>query len=361
VRQGIKARRTRNEGRVRALEQMRFERSQRREVVGKAQFNLNEAEKSGRLVIEADHISHSFEQRKIINDFSVRIMRGDRIGLIGPNGIGKSTLLNILLGNCEPQQGAVKLGTKLQVAYFDQLRATLNTEKSVAENVVEGSDTIELDGRKQHVIGYLQDFLFSPQRARTPVKALSGGERNRLLLAKLFSKASNLLVMDEPTNDLDIETLELLESLLSDYQGTLLLVSHDRQFLDNVVTSTLVFEGNGKIQEYVGGYHDWLKQHASRREPVALRDAVRGTAPQGERETIKPKKLSFNEQRELNELPKKIEKLEAEQTSLQELIADPAFYAKPANEVADVMKRLSQLQLEIAKTYERWQELDGKV
>jgi len=260
IRQGIKARRTRNEGRVRALEAMRATRAQRREVQGKANFDLNAAEKSGQLVVSVKNISQRYHDRDIIKNFSIDIMRGDRIGLIGPNGIGKSTLLNILLGNLIPDQGTVKLGTKLQVAYFDQLRQALDLEKTVVENVVQGTDFLEVNGKRLHVISYLADFLFSPQRARTPVKALSGGECNRLLLAKLFSMPANLLVMDEPTNDLDIETLELLEELLGDFPGTLLLVSHDRAFLDDVVTSTLVFQGQGKIKEYVGGYQDYLRQ-----------------------------------------------------------------------------------------------------
>lgn len=352
VRQGIKARRTRNEGRVRALEAMRLERSKRREVQGSATFGLNQADKSGKLVIEAQNISQVYNDRTIIKNFSIRIMRGDRIGLIGPNGVGKSTLLNILLGNIAPQQGTVTLGTKLEVAYFDQLRAALDLEKTVAENVVQGSDTIEVNGQKRHIIGYLQEFLFSPQRARTPVKALSGGECNRLLLARLFSKPSNLLVMDEPTNDLDIETLELLESLLSDYQGTILLVSHDREFINNVVTSTLVFEGSGKIQEYVGGYR------AARPEEAAKQPSRR---TQDEREisiTKQQTKLSYKEQRELNELPKKIEKLEAEQAKLQELIADPAFYQRPPAEVAEVMSKLTAIQAELEQAYQRWEILE---
>ena len=260
IRQGIKARRTRNEGRVRALEALRITRAKRRDVQGKATFNVNEAEKSGQLVVEAQHITHGFNEKVVIKNFSMRIMRGDRIGLIGPNGIGKSTLLNILLGELKPQQGSIKLGTKLQIAYFDQLRQSLELEKSVLDNVAQGSEFIEINGKRRHIISYLGDFLFTPQRALTPVKALSGGECNRLVLARLFTQPANLLVLDEPTNDLDIETLELLEDLLCSYQGTLLLVSHDRTFLDNVVTSTLVFEGNGKIAEYIGGYQDWLRQ-----------------------------------------------------------------------------------------------------
>ena len=355
IRQGIKARRTRNEGRVRALEDMRRERARRREVQGKADFNIGEAEKSGKLVVEAKDVTHQFNNAPIIKNFSVRIMRGDRIGLIGPNGVGKSTLLNILLGNLTPKHGTVTQGTKLQIAYFDQLRSRLNLEKTVMENVVEGSDTIEVNGRKQHIISYLGDFLFTPQRAMTPVKALSGGECNRLLLARLFSQPANLLVMDEPTNDLDIETLELLEELLANYPGTLLLVSHDRTFLDNVVTSTLVFEGNGKIQEFVGGYHDWLKQRA-KSEPVQKSERpVQKTEAEPAK---KAKKLSYKEQRELEELPKKIEEMEAEQARLQQLISSPDFYKGDAKDIATTLDKLKNIEAQLEQGYTRWNELD---
>lgn len=350
IRQGIKARRTRNEGRVRALEAMRLQRAKRREIQGKASFSANEGEKSGKLVIEAEHISHSFDGKPVINDFSITIMRGDKIGLIGPNGIGKSTLLNILLGKLTPQQGTVTLGTKLQIAYSDQLRQRLDYDKSVMDNVAEGRQTIEINGEKKHIISYLQDFLFAPQRAMTPVKALSGGECNRLLLARLFSQPFNLLVMDEPTNDLDIETLELLEELLTQYQGTLLLVSHDRTFLDNVVTSTLIFEGNGKIEEYVGGYQDWQRQQKPivKQAPIKIR----------EEQTKKSKKLSYKDQRELEELPKKIEVLESEQTMLTNKTVDSSFYKQDAEAIASTMNRLRQLEEEIARAYERWHVLD---
>lgn len=356
IRQGIKARRTRNEGRVRALEAMRVERSKRREVQGKASFNLQEAEKSGQVVVEAQHLSHQFNDQPIIKDFSIRIMRGDRIGLIGPNGIGKSTLLNILLGRLEPQHGNLKMGTKLQIAYFDQLRQTLDLEKTVMENVVQGSDTIEMNGVKRHIIGYLGDFLFTPQRARTPVKALSGGECNRLLLAKLFSQPTNLLVLDEPTNDLDIETLELLEELLGQYQGTLLLVSHDRVFLDNVVTSTLVFEGQGKIVEYIGGYQDWLNK---RNEELPIEIISKPEKIQ-EDKSKSTKKLSYKEQRELAELPQKIEMLEAKLAELQQLIHADDFYQQRHDVVADSMNKLQKLEMTLEEAYQRWDELEKK-
>lgn len=357
IRQGIKARRTRNEGRVRALKALRKTRSERREVQGKASFDLQAAEKSGQLVVEAQHISQTYHDKKIIDDFSVRIMRGDRIGLIGPNGVGKSTLLNIVLGKIVPQQGSVKIGTKLHVAYFDQLRAALDLEKSVIDNVTQGgSDMIEINGSKRHVISYLGDFLFTPQRAMTPVKALSGGECNRLLLARLFSQPANLLVLDEPTNDLDIETLELLEELLSEYSGTLLLVSHDRAFLDNVVTSTLVFTGNGIIEEYVGGYQDWLQQKKNL-SPAPVAKVI--STEKSSLEKAK-QKLSYKEQKELDELPKQIEKLETEQTALQVKIADPAFYQQEATIIAQTMEQLQSLSSLLEKAYARWDELELK-
>ncbi len=355
IRQGIKARRTRNEGRVRALEMLRKVRAERREVQGKASFDLHTAEKSGQLVVEVENISQTYQNKKIIDHFSLRIMRGDRIGLVGPNGIGKSTLLNILLANIEPQQGTIKQGTKLQIAYFDQLRAALDLEKSVIENVVQGSDMIEINGSRRHVISYLSDFLFTPQRAMTPVKALSGGECNRLLLARLFSQPSNLLVLDEPTNDLDIETLELLEELLCNYAGTLLIVSHDRVFLDNVVTSTLIFEGDGIIQEYVGGYEDWLRQKKNRladRSPKKIH-------PEKISREKSTQKLSYKEQKELEALPELIEKLEMEQAQLQKKTLDPDFYRQDPASVAQVMEKMEQVSVALEKAYSRWGELEG--
>lgn len=355
IRQGIKARRTRNEGRVRALEAMRVERSKRREVQGKASFSLNQLQQSGQLVVELKHVSHSYNDHPIVKDFSIRIMRGDRIGLIGPNGVGKSTLLNILLGNLVPEHGTVQQGTKLQMAYFDQLRQALDLEKSVIDNVVQGSDMIEVNGKRRHIISYLSDFLFTPQRARTPVKALSGGECNRLLLAKLFSQPANLLVLDEPTNDLDIETLELLEELLLEYQGTLLLVSHDRVFLDNVVTSTLVFTGNGKVTEYVGGYQDWLRQT----KQSAVASVAKEKTEKGRIEkTRENKKLSYKDQKELAELPQKIEELEKSQQLLLQTISDPDFYQQPQNKVTETMEKLKKIEGDLETAYQRWGELD---
>lgn len=356
IRQGIKARRTRNEGRVRALKDMRNERSRRREVQGRASFSVNEGDKSGQLVVEAKNISQYYHERAIIKDFSLRVIRGDRIGLIGPNGAGKSTLLNILLGNLTPQQGEVNLGTKLQVAYFDQLRLALNPEKTVMENVVEGKDTIEINGRSQHVISYLGEFLFTPQRAMTPVKALSGGECNRLLLARLFSQPANLLVLDEPTNDLDIETLELLEELLSQFQGTLLIVSHDRAFLDNVVTSTLVFEGEGKIQEYIGGYQDWLQQ----RSVVVPEMKKAETKPVKDAAPKSTKKLSYKDQKELDELPKKIEKFEQELNLLQGKMSHADFYKQSQEDVLRVTSKLKEIETTLSLAYERWEALEAQ-
>lgn len=356
IRQGIKARRTRNEGRVRALKAMRVERAQRRERQGRAAFNVNEADKSGQLVIEASHVTHHFNKQCIIKNFSLRVMRGDRIGLIGPNGVGKSTLLNLLLGKLTPEQGQVTQGTKLQVAYFDQLRQALDPEKTVIDNVAGGRETIEINGEKKHIISYLADFLFTPQRALTPVKALSGGECNRLLLARLFSQPANLLVMDEPTNDLDIETLELLEELLNQYQGTLLLVSHDRTFVDNVVTSTLVFEGQGKIVEYIGGYQDWLRQSKTDTANKTGTDKVAAETPVKESRLLK--KLSYKDQKEMDELPKKIEKLEAEQHALQQQLASPEFYKQQADRIAVTMEKLKTLETQIANAYHRWDELE---
>lgn len=350
IRQGIKARRTRNEGRVRALKALRVERTKRRDVEGKASFNAQEATKSGKLVIDAEKISQQYGNKVVIDNFSLSVMRGDRIGLIGPNGAGKSTLLNILLGKIEPQEGSVKLGTKLEVAYFDQMRAELDLEKSVVDNVSEGSDFIEIDGSKRHIVSYLNDFLFTPQRARTPVKYLSGGECNRLLLARLFSRVTNFLIMDEPTNDLDIETLELLEDILSNYKGTIMLVSHDRRFLDNVVTSTLVFSGNGIIEEFVGGYDDWLRQ----RKPILN---ITPSIP------LKPKtepSINSAEKKELHQLPKTIEKLEAKIAKLQQEMAEPGFYSSDAKKVAMETEKLEIVNSELAVAYKRWEELDNK-
>ncbi|MCB1776114.1 MAG: ATP-binding cassette domain-containing protein [Candidatus Competibacteraceae bacterium] len=359
IRQGIKARRTRNEGRVRALLALREERLQRRERTGKARFELEQAETSGKLVIEAKDLRYAWQVTPLIRDFSVQIMRGDRIGLIGPNGSGKTTLLNLLLGRLTPNAGQIRLGTKLEIAWFDQLRERLDPEQTVLDIVAEGRETVTINGRSRHIIGYLGDFLFTAQRARSPVKSLSGGERNRLLLARLFSQPANLLVMDEPTNDLDLETLELLEELLLDYHGTLLLVSHDRAFLDNVVTSCLVFEGEGKVGEYVGGYSDWLHQRPILKPaPVAKPTKLAKPAPSPVPRPARPGKLSYNARRELEQLPMRIEELEQRQQELQLLTADPAFYKQPPEAVTQRLEELRALEAELGTAYERWAELE---
>ncbi|MCG8013851.1 MAG: ATP-binding cassette domain-containing protein, partial [Candidatus Thiodiazotropha weberae] len=325
IRQGIKARRTRNEGRVRQLKSMRDERSKRRSSMGQVKMQLQTAERSGKLVVEVDDVSYAWEEKPIIRGLSTTIMRGDRVGIIGPNGSGKTTLLNLLLGQLQPEQGQVKLGTQIQVAYFDQLRSQLNESLSVQENVGGGSDKVEIDGKSKHIISYLQDFLFTPERARAPVNALSGGERNRLLLAKLFTKPANVLVLDEPTNDLDIETLELLEELLVSYQGTLLLVSHDREFLDHSVTSCLIFEGEGRVIESVGGYSDWeqKQQQITIRRDNAAQEKVKSQRQKPKNRTAK---LSYKDQRELDQLPQQIEQLEQSLSGLQEQLSDPDLY-----------------------------------
>jgi len=360
IRQGIKARRTRNEGRVRALLALREERRQRREQAGKASFALEQAEQSGKLVIEAQNLGYAWQSEPLIRDFSVRIQRGDRIGLIGPNGSGKTTLLNLLLGRLPPGAGQVRHGTKLDIAWFDQLREQLDPEQTVLDSVAGGRETLEINGQRRHVIGYLGDFLFTAQRARSPVKSLSGGERNRLLLARLFTRPANLLVMDEPTNDLDLETLELLEELLVEYTGTLLLVSHDRAFLDNVVTSCLVFEGGGQVHEYVGGYSDWLRQRFMP-EPVVIAKPKSATPPPVSKSVrpATPGKLSYHERRELEQLPARIEGLEQRQQELQALTADPAFYKQEAAIVTRRLEELRTVERELEAAYERWATLEG--
>ena len=375
IRQGIKARRTRNEGRVRALKEMRNERAQRLERQGKASFQLETAESSGKRVIELDNVSFAWPGHvPLVRNLSLNVMRGDRIGLIGNNGSGKSTLLKLLLGQLEPTSGTVKHGTKLEVAYFDQLRAALNLEQTVIDNISEGRDFIEINGERRHVISYLGDFLFSPERARTPVKALSGGERARLLLARLFSKPANMLVLDEPTNDLDVETLELLEEVLAGFDGTVLLVSHDRAFLDNVVTSSLVFEGHGKVREYVGGYADWLRQGGKVEslaewdsgamapdtpEPAAAEPTPAAPAPAPAAAPAQPKvKLSYKLQRELDSLPAQMEKLEAELEALQAKVGDPAFYQQPSEKTTAVLDQMAAKQAELDAAMERWAELE---
>lgn len=360
IRQGIKARRTRNEGRVRALKQMRQERSQRRERQGNANFNLEEAQRSGKLVAELKNVSMTYADKPLLQNFSMTIQRGDRIGLIGANGSGKSTLLRIILGQLEPDAGEVRLGTKLDVAYFDQLRGQLDPEKSVIDNVSGGRESVDINGRQRHIISYLQDFLFSPERARTPVKALSGGECNRLLLARLFSQPANVLVLDEPTNDLDIETLELLEEILLSFEGTILLVSHDRRFLDNVVTSSVVFEGGANVREYVGGYNDWLRQRP-RQEPVAEPEKAAPKPKQSNDKPVRRKsgKLSYKLQRELDNLPAELEQQEAELERLQAETSAPDFYSRDHEEVANVLEVLHQQEQRVEALMERWVELEA--
>ncbi|MBB6340940.1 ATP-binding cassette subfamily F protein uup [Pseudomonas fluvialis] len=370
IRQGIKARRTRNEGRVRALKAMRAERAERRERQGKASFQLETADKSGKQVIVAEHISFAHAGGAVLlKDFSMVLQRGDRIGLLGANGSGKTTLLKLLLGDLQPTSGRIEIGTKLEVAYFDQLRHQLELDKTVIDNLSEGRDFITIDGQNRHVLSYLGDFLFSPQRARTPVSALSGGERARLLLAKLFSKPANLLVLDEPTNDLDVETLELLEEVLDGFPGTVLIVSHDRAFLDNVVTSTLVFEGQGVVREFVGGYQDWLRQGGSlktlgvggddSRAPAAAAKVDVTPVSKTPQEAPPRKKLSYKEQRELEALPAQIEALEVELAALQSEVAEPNFYQRPAEYSRIALERLSTLQQELDALLERWTELEA--
>lgn len=361
IRQGIKARRTRNEGRVRNLEALRKERSERRNQMGKVRLEVSTGEKSGQKVIEAKNISYQYGDNCLVKNFSTLIQRKDRIGIIGPNGVGKSTLLKLLLGQLAPDQGEVKVGTNLQVAYFDQLRGQLDDTLSVRDNLGEGKDTVTINGRDKHVIGYLQDFLFSPERANTPVKALSGGEKNRLLLAKLFARESNLLVLDEPTNDLDIETLDLLEELVADYPGTLLIVSHDRTFLNNVVTSTFVFEGQGQIKEYVGGYDDWLRQRQSVTggELSAAQNSKRPEKPTESRVLKEKAKLSYKDQRELDSLPKTLQDLEDKVASLQGQLADPAIHSDHQKLTA-LSDELTATETALEASFKRWEELEAK-
>ncbi|KPJ96094.1 MAG: ABC transporter ATP-binding protein [Gammaproteobacteria bacterium SG8_11] len=359
IRQGIKARRTRNEGRVRALKALREQRRQRLETMGKVKMQLDSGEQSGKIVIEAQHISKRFGSKSIIKDFSTTIMRGDRVGIIGPNGAGKSTLIKLLLGELPPDSGKIELGTRLQTAYFDQQRSQLDLERTVVDNLNQGSDMITVNGQTRHVMGYLQDFLFPPQRVRSPVKSLSGGERNRLLLARLFIQPANLLVLDEPTNDLDIETLELLEELLSDFNGTIIIVSHDRAFLDNVATSTIAFEGDGLVEEYVGGYQDWLRQRSKLATAIEKKPAT--VKPEKTKAEASPqqqkKKLSYKEQRELDDLPQRIEALEKEQADIQQAINHPDFYKQDTDKVTTVLTQLDQIAKDLERCYERWEQL----
>lgn len=357
IRKGIKARRTRNEGRVRSLQKMRAAYRARRRKIGNVRLQVQEAERTGKLVIEARAVSFSYGQASIVQDFSTVIMRGDKVGIIGPNGVGKTTLLKILLKEARPETGSVRHGTNLQVVYFDQLRAQLDEHRTVRENIAAGNDFIIFNGQKRHVISHLQDFLFSPERCRTPVGVLSGGEKNRLLLAKLFTKPTNVLVLDEPTNDLDADTLELLEELIFEYQGTLLLVSHDRAFLNNVVTSTIVFEGNRQVVEYAGGYDDWLNQRPQ--------GAAERLPEKNSRKKVRPKpkaspsrKLGYMQKREMQDLPHKIEALESEQKNLFAILSDPLIYKKEKDEIVGVKSNLDRIEREIETAYHRWEELE---
>lgn len=362
IRQGIKARRTRNEGRVTALKAMRNERSERRERTGSAGFGMESADRSGKRVVELEGVSHDFDGAVVIRDFSALITRGDRIGIVGANGAGKSTLIKIMLGEIAPRAGQVTLGTKLEVAYFDQLRAHLDPEKNLIDNVCGGQEFIEINGKRRHAISYLNDFLFGPDRVRTPVKALSGGEQNRAILAKLFTRPANLLVLDEPTNDLDLETLELLEEILLDFKGTVLLVSHDREFMDNVVTNILVLDGSGNIEEHVGGYSNWI-DHGGGLSVASSRSDVKTavqSSPASAKATAMPsvkKKLSYKEQIELDKLPGKIEELEEEQGRLEAAIAAPDFYRQERAHSDVVLEQLVTLNSKLEATYERWTEL----
>lgn len=361
IRQGIKARRTRNEGRVRALEAMRKKRGDRRTLQGAAKFQVNASENSGKIVAELNDVSHSFSENAVIKSFSTTIIRGDRIGIVGANGAGKSTLLKILLNKLHPDEGKVKLGTKIEVAYFDQLREHLDMEKNLVDNVSDGQDFIEINGKRKHVISYLSEFLFTPDRIRTPAKALSGGEQNRAILAKVFSKSANVLVLDEPTNDLDIETLELLEDILLKFTGTILLVSHDRRFMDNVVTSLMVFEEGGKINEYVGGYSDWSAKGGKLLaigESISSGENKKKSSNQNITPAKESKGLSRTEQKELEQSLRLIEKLEITKSELEELLALPNFYDNPEIDVEDVLQRISNNQKDLESTYRQWERLE---
>lgn len=359
IRQGIKARRTRNEGRVRRLQAARQERAERRNLIGNVDMKAQQAEMSGKKVVEATGLHKSYQGRVLVDDFSTLIMRGDKIGIVGPNGCGKSTLIKMLLGELEPDKGTVKLGTKLDIAYFDQHRAQLDESLSAMDNVSEGKDMMTIHGKPRHVISYMQDFLFTPERARAPITALSGGERNRLLLAKILAKPSNLLILDEPTNDLDIETLELLEDMLASYEGTMLLVSHDRDFINNVVTSTIVFEGEGKVREYVGGYDDWLRQRAQQQTSSASSNKAGQKSESKAKPRKKSAKLSYKDQRELDQLPAEIAQFEGQIEKLHKEMASPDFYQQSKEQIADANAQLEQLEATLEQRFERWEELEA--
>jgi ATP-binding cassette subfamily F protein uup len=373
IRQGIKARRTRNEGRVRALKELRNVRAERREVIGKANFALATGEASGKLVAELTNVSYAWGHKPIVKNFSSTIVRGDRIGLVGANGAGKSTLLKLILGELQPQSGSVRLGTNLTVAYFDQLRDQLDLDKSAVDNVSEGRDFIEIDGKAKHIFSYLSDFLFSGERARTPLRALSGGERNRVLLAKLFSKSANLLVLDEPTNDLDVETLELLEEILTDYAGTVLLVSHDRAFLNNIVSSVIAFEGRGNVLEYIGGYDDWIRQggkwteadlpEEAPKNAAALETSVANVETPAAKVAApaaapRTKKLSYKLQKEFEDLPKKIEQLEQQVEAMKAVVGAADFYSQTPKVIDEKLQALAQAEMDLEACFERWAELE---
>ncbi|MDU8923765.1 ABC transporter ATP-binding protein [Pasteurellaceae bacterium LIM206] len=374
IRQGIKARRTRNEGRVRALKALREERRQRRDVLGAAKLQLDTSSRSGKIVFELEDVSYRIEDKVLLSHFSTTILRGDKIALVGPNGCGKTTFIKLLLGELQPQQGTIRCGTKLEIAYFDQYRADLDPEKTVMDNVADGKQDIEVNGVKRHVLGYLQDFLFPPKRAMTPVKALSGGERNRLLLAKLLLKPNNLLILDEPTNDLDVETLELLEEILTDYQGTLLIVSHDRQFIDNLATECYMFEGNGVLNKYVGGFYDAkrqqqnamaakMKNEVKKAKPSSYTESESAVSKNGvssQHNKTKAVKLSYKEQRELEQLPQLLEQLEADIAALQAEVSDPAFFQQPHEYTSAKLQALADQEAELENAFLRWEELEQK-
>jgi len=362
IRQGIKARRTRNEGRVRALKKLRDVYSDRRKHVGSVKMEAHSADRSGQLVFKADDLSHRFGDLRIVDEFSTVMMRGDKVGIIGRNGIGKSTLVRILLGQLDPDAGKVRVGTNVQIAYFDQLQARLDKEQTLRENIGEGNEYIHVNGRSRHVIGYLQDFLFTPEQANRAIKYLSGGEKNRLLLAQLFAKPSNVLVLDEPTNDLDADTMELLEDLVVNYEGTVLVVSHDREFLNNVVTSTISFEGSGVVREYAGGYDDYLSQrekNAQSASASATPNTTSAAKKDADKSQAKPKKLSYKEQRELDGLPDRIAELEAEQEKIQQEMADPGFYQKPPEAIKTVTLRLEEVGEALLEALDRWEQLES--